>query len=64
MTLDDDRADAEPPGPEAPAEQPVSRRPPAWLVLGVVAAALLVCCCSAFVGLAISWSTGLFDAPT
>lgn len=63
MTVDDDRADGEPPGPEAPAEQPVSRRGPAWLVLGVVAAALLVCCCSALVGLAISWSAGLFDPP-
>lgn len=64
MTTDDDRADGTPPGPAAaPAEQPIARRGPAWLVLGVVAAALLVCCCSALVGLAISWSTGLFDAP-
>ncbi|WP_433128370.1 hypothetical protein ACQPWW_01520 [Micromonospora sp. CA-240977] len=36
------------------------RRASAWMILAVVAAALLVCCCSAAVGLAISWSAGLF----
>ncbi|MEV0152874.1 hypothetical protein AB0H57_03925 [Micromonospora sp. NPDC050686] len=45
-------ADVRPPG--------AARRGPAWVILAVVAAALLVCCCSAVVGLAVSWSAGLF----
>ncbi|WFF02404.1 hypothetical protein [Micromonospora sp. WMMD964] len=41
-----------------------ARRRSGWMILAVVAAALLVCCCSAAVGLFISWSAGLFHAPT
>ncbi|MFC4148983.1 hypothetical protein ACFO0M_22235 [Micromonospora mangrovi] len=37
-----------------------ARRGTAWVILAVVAAALVVCCCSAVIGLAVSWSTGLF----
>ncbi|MET8249835.1 hypothetical protein [Micromonospora sp. NPDC005197] len=51
-----DEADADNPG--------AARRMSAWMILGVVAAALVVCCCSAAVGLLISWSAGLFHAPT
>ncbi|SBT53845.1 hypothetical protein [Micromonospora narathiwatensis] len=37
-----------------------ARRGPTWVILAVVAAALLVCCCSVVIGLAVSWSAGLF----
>ncbi|MBY8871980.1 hypothetical protein K7640_09010 [Micromonospora sp. PLK6-60] len=52
-------------GDEERAEAPVpptgaARRGPAWVILAIVAAALLVCCCSAVIGLAVSWSAGLF----
>ncbi|MEH0820879.1 MULTISPECIES: hypothetical protein [unclassified Micromonospora] len=60
---DEGRADEEPPGPDVPspeAEAGAARRGPAWLIVGVVAGALLVCCCSAVLGLALSWSAGLF----
>lgn len=66
---DEGRADEEPPGPDVPSPQPeaeaeaepgAARRGPAWLIVGVVAGALLVCCCSAVLGLALSWSAGLF----
>lgn len=40
----------------------VGRRGTAWVILGVVAAALVICCCSAVIGVAVSWSAGLFDA--
>ncbi|WP_243422743.1 hypothetical protein [Micromonospora globispora] len=39
---------------------PTARRGTAWVILGVVAAALVICCCSAVIGLAVSWSAGLF----
>ncbi|MFG3420100.1 hypothetical protein ACIBTZ_12070 [Micromonospora sp. NPDC049460] len=45
---------------DAAAEPGVARRGPTWVILAVVAAALLVCCCSAVLGLALSWSAGLF----
>ncbi|MGK5441322.1 hypothetical protein ACSNN7_05760 [Micromonospora sp. URMC 105] len=72
---DQGRADEEPPGPDVPSpeaepdaeaeaepepEPGAARRGPAWLIVGVVAGALLVCCCSAVLGLALSWSAGLF----
>ncbi|BCJ59114.1 hypothetical protein [Micromonospora endophytica] len=41
-------------------EPTAARRGPVWLSLGLAATALLACCCSALVGLAIAWSTGLF----
>ncbi|MFG3703258.1 hypothetical protein ACGF7U_00765 [Micromonospora sp. NPDC047670] len=40
----------------------MARRGPTWVILAVIAAVLLVCCCSAVLGLALSWSAGLFDA--
>ncbi|WP_130330723.1 hypothetical protein [Micromonospora kangleipakensis] len=51
-------------GADVPAEggPGAARRGTAWVILGVVAAALLICCCSAAVGVAVSWSAGLFDA--
>ncbi|MEU8259435.1 hypothetical protein AB0C02_02250 [Micromonospora sp. NPDC048999] len=56
-------AEEEPAGadvPSAEAEPGAARRGPTWVILAVVAAALLVCCCSAVIGLAVSWSAGLF----
>ncbi|MFJ8579057.1 hypothetical protein [Micromonospora sp. NPDC093277] len=41
-------------------EPGAGRRGPTWVILAVVTAALLVCCCSALIGLAVSWSAGLF----
>ncbi|MEH0937232.1 hypothetical protein [Micromonospora psammae] len=61
---DEGRADEEPPGPDMPSPEPepgAARRGSAGLIVGVVAGALLVCCCSAVLGLALSWSAGLFD---
>jgi putative Ca2+/H+ antiporter (TMEM165/GDT1 family) len=37
-----------------------ARRGPTWVILAVVAAALVVCCCSVVIGVALSWSAGLF----
>ena len=57
--LEAERIEAEQPGGGETAT-PAARRGRAWVILGVVAAALLICCCSAAIGLAVSWSAGLF----
>jgi hypothetical protein len=54
--------DEEAPRADVPAGTGAARRGTAWMILGVVAAALLICCCSAAIGVAVSWSAGLFDA--
>ncbi|WP_446217833.1 hypothetical protein [Micromonospora sp. IBHARD004] len=53
-------AEEVPTGVDVPPRAGAARRGTAWVILGVVAAALLICCCSAVVGLALSWSVGLF----
>ena len=69
MAGDDGSPDEQPEAERIEAEQPAgaaekptaaARRGTAWVILGVVAAALVICCCSAVIGLAVSWSTGLF----
>ncbi|MET8120832.1 hypothetical protein [Micromonospora sp. NPDC005189] len=59
--MNDEAGDRDGSGTDKPG---AARRMSGWMILGVVAAALLVCCCSAAVGLLISWSAGLFHAPT
>ena len=60
MAGNDGSPDEQPAGGAEGKATPTARRGTAWVILGVVTAALLICCCSAVIGLAVSWSAGLF----